>query len=56
MGQWYLWRFGLIDESGIDGIFGIKTNAAVKESQKRLGTVADGIVGKITRALYRKIC
>ncbi len=54
--QWYLWRFGLIDESGIDGIFGIKTNVAVKESQKRLGTIADGIVGKITRALYRKIC
>lgn len=54
--QWYLWRFGLMHESEIDGVFGIETSAAVKESQKRLGTAADGIVGKITRALYRKIC
>lgn len=54
--QWYLWRFGLIDQSGIDGIFGVKTNVAVKESQKRLGANPDGIVGKITRSLYKKVC
>lgn len=54
--QWYLWRFGLIDKAEIDGKFGAKTSAAVKESQKRLGVTPDGIVGKITRSLYRKIC
>lgn len=54
--QWYLWRFGLIGKTEIDGIFGVNTNAAVKESQKRLGANPDGIVGKITRDLYKKIC
>lgn len=57
--QWYLWRFGLIDKSGIDGIIGAKSEAAIMESQKRLGLTGrnvDGVVGKITRGLYMKIC
>lgn len=53
--QWYLWRFGLIDKSGIDGIFGVNTQAAVKEAQKRLGLTVDGIVGKITRETFKNV-
>lgn len=51
--QWFLWRFGLINKSGIDGVFGINTYAAVVEAQKKLGLAADGIVGKITRATWK---
>lgn len=54
--QWYLWRFGLISKSGIDGIFGINTYAAVKEAQKKLGLAADGIVGKLTKEAFMKAC
>ena len=52
--QWYLWRFGLISKESIDGIFGVNTNAAVKEAQKRLGLNPDGIVGKTTRETFKK--
>ena len=51
--QWYLWRFGLINKSGIDGIFGINTYAAVVEAQRRLGLVSDGIIGPITRETWK---
>lgn len=51
--QWFLWRFGLINKSGIDGIFGINTYSAVVQAQKKLGLAADGIVGKITRATWK---
>lgn len=51
--QWYLWRFGLISKESIDGIFGVNTNAAVKEAQKRLGLNPDGIVGKTTRETWK---
>lgn len=54
--QWFLWRFGLISKSGIDGIFGINTYAAVKEAQKKLGLAADGIVGKLTKEAFLKTC
>ena len=51
--QWFLWRFGLINKSGIDGIFGINTYAAVVEAQRRLGLVSDGIIGPITRETWK---
>lgn len=54
--QWYLWRFGLLQKDEIDGIVGQKSDAAIREAQQRLGLTADGIVGKATRTLWKKIC
>lgn len=61
--QWYLWRFGkLTDGSGqadvtqINGLFDEMTARKVKEVQALLGLEADGIVGKITRSVWKKIC
>lgn len=51
--QWCLWRFGLLEQSGIDGVIGIKSDAAIKIAQERLGVVADGIVGKNTREKFK---
>ncbi|MDE7322764.1 MAG: glucosaminidase domain-containing protein [Lachnospiraceae bacterium] len=58
--QWCLWRFGLLEETGIDGVIGLKSVSSIKTAQTRLGLVPDGIVGKNTRkafsiaALYKK--
>jgi Putative peptidoglycan binding domain len=41
---------GLLPAGAADGIFGPKTEAAVKELQRRLGVSPDGIVGPKTRA------
>lgn len=54
--QWYLWRFGLIQKGEIDGVIGTISDAGIREAQRRLGLDADGIVGKATRALWKKIC
>lgn len=61
--QWYLWRFGkLVDNTGqadstqINGLFEEDTKRQVMEVQVLLGLQADGIVGKITRATWKKIC
>lgn len=61
--QWYLWRFGkLVDSNGqpdatkINGLFEEDTKRQVMEVQALLGLQADGIVGKITRATWKKIC
>lgn len=54
--QWYLRQFGLLQEDEIDGIIGVKSDAAIREAQRRLGLIADGIVGKASRALWKKIC
>lgn len=61
--QWYLWRFGkLVDSNGkpdatkINGLFEEDTKRQVMEVQGLLGLQADGIVGKITRATWKKIC
>lgn len=61
--QWYLWRFGkLTDSAGqadstkINGIYDTETKQKVMEVQALLGLQADGIVGKITRATWKKIC
>lgn len=60
---WYLWRFGkYVDAKGqadstkIDGIIGIDAVQKIKEVQALLGLNPDGIVGKITRAVWKKIC
>src|SRR5690606_28497697 len=37
-----------LDPGSIDGIFGAKTEAAVKAYQKRYGLVVDGVVGQKT--------
>lgn len=50
--QWCLWRFGLLEETGIDGIIGAKSEAAIKIAQERLGLTADGIVGANTRKAF----
>lgn len=59
--QWYLWRFGLLtnangepDASRINGNIDSDCVLAIKESQRRLGVPADGIVGSVTRAVYKK--
>ena len=54
--QWYLWRFGLIQKDEIDGIIGQKSDAAIREAQRRLKLPVDGTVGKVTRATWKKIC
>ena len=54
--QWYLWRFGLIDQSGIDGDIGPISDAAIREAQRRLGLKDDGAVGPVTKSVFKKIC
>ncbi len=53
--QWCLWRFGLLDQSGIDGVIGSKSEAAIRTAQERLGLVADGIVGRNTRQKFKQV-
>lgn len=60
--QWYLWRFGcLLDNAGvpnmdeIDGIFGVKTQAATREAQKRLGMKQTGYITVADRAIWKKL-
>ncbi len=50
--QWCLWRFGLLEKSGIDGVIGTKSVTAIKTAQKRLGLNSDGIVGEVTRKTF----
>lgn len=54
--QWYLWRFGLLQKEDIDGIIGKQSDVAIREAQRRLGLTVDGIVGKVTRTMWKKIC
>ena len=53
--QWCLWRFGLLEKSGIDGVIGTKSVTAIKTAQKRLGLNSDGIVGDITRRTFKSV-
>lgn len=41
------------DKDGVDGIFGAKTTAAVKQFQKSSGIKVDGIVGNNTRTAFK---
>lgn len=57
--QWHLWRFGLlVDEHGmpdvtlIDGYWGRKSDAALREAQRRLELIIDGIAGSKTREAF----
>jgi GH25 family lysozyme M1 (1,4-beta-N-acetylmuramidase) len=58
---WYLWRFGYLTTNGqpdstlINGVYGKDTAEIVKTVQKLLGLTADGIVGKQTRAVWKKL-
>lgn len=54
--QWYLWRFGLLQKEEIDSIIGKTSDAGIREAQRRLGLTVDGIVGKVSRAVWKKIC
>ena len=54
--QWYLWRFWKIKKKKKRGIIWKKSDAGIREAQHRLGLAADGIVGKITRAVWKKVC
>lgn len=53
--QWCLWRFGLLEKSGIDGVIGLKSVAAIKIAQSRLGLNNDGIVGEVTRKTFKSV-
>lgn len=53
--QWCLWRFGLLEKSGIDGVIGSKSLAAIKIAQSRLGLNSDGIVGEVTRKTFERV-
>lgn len=53
--QWCLWRFGLLEEAGIDGTIGTMSEAAIKTAQTRLGLTADGIVGKKTCQTFKRV-
>lgn len=53
--QWCLWRFGLLEKCGIDGAIGLKSEAAIKTAQERLGLAVDGIVGKNTRQTFKLV-
>ena len=52
--QWHLHRLGFLpDESEIDGIYGPKTEDAVKAAQEHYGIIVDGIVGANTIYVIR---
>lgn len=60
--QWYLWRFGCFigtdgkpDASQIDGIFGSRTETAVKQAQRNLGMKETGYVTTADRAIWKKL-
>ena len=44
-----------INPGSTDGVFGAKTEAAVKQAQERCGVTADGIWGSGTQAAFDKI-
>ena len=60
--QWHLWRFGLFvgknripDASMIDGYWGEKSEAALKEAQRRLGLPDTGILTQTTRDVFKTV-
>lgn len=53
--QAHLVRLGF-NPGPIDGIRGPMTTAAIKQAQLKLGTLADGLVGPLTRNLINNSC
>ena len=53
--QWCLWRFGLLNKAGIDGVIGSYSESAIKIAQAKLGIGVDGIVGSITRNTFKSV-
>ena len=57
--RWYLWRFGMfgnVDSSVVYGMITEDIVVLIKRVQEILGLEPDGIVGKCTKAVWRKIC
>lgn len=60
--NWYLWRFGLLttngvpDESKVTDVIYLESYLAIQEAQRRLGLLADGKVGQISRSVFMKVC
>lgn len=57
--RWYLWRFGKfgnVDSSVVYGMITEDIVVLIEEVQTLLGLEPDGIVGKCTKAVWRKIC
>lgn len=59
--QWFLWRFGLLTDANgvpdalrINGTIDNDCVLSIEESQRRLGVPDDGIVGPVTRSVYKK--
>lgn len=60
---WYLWRFGMLldtdnmpDARMIDGVISEDDVEKIKQAQSILNLEPDGIVGPITKAVWKKIC
>lgn len=57
--RWYLWQFGMfgnVDGSVVYGMIDEHIVVLIKRVQEMLGLEPDGIVGKCTKAVWRKIC
>lgn len=57
--RWYLWRFGMfgnVDSSVVYGMIDEYIVVLIKRVQELLGLEPDGIVGKCTKAVWKKIC
>jgi GH25 family lysozyme M1 (1,4-beta-N-acetylmuramidase) len=59
---WYLWRFGKLldakgqpDQTQINSLYTNETAQKVREVQKLLGLTVDGVVGRQTRAAFKKL-
>jgi peptidoglycan hydrolase-like protein with peptidoglycan-binding domain len=46
---------GLLAPADVDGVFGPKTEAAVKAFQQQLGVEADGVVGPATHGAIARL-
>lgn len=57
--RWYLWRFGKfgnVDSSVVYGMITEDIVVLIKEVQELLGLEPDGVVGKRTKSVWKKLC
>lgn len=57
--RWYLWRFGKfgnVDGSVVYGMITEDIVVLIKEAQELLGLKPDGVVGKRTKSVWKKLC